>query len=273
MMNLKDIPIDEILERDKKNEVALPEELCFMNRMKKGNISLACAKTGVGKSLFLRQFGCCVASSGKKVLYISLENDEATDMEHFKFLRELYNPEEFYYFRGEPWISSTCKKEEFKGFDVVCIDGLETTIDIDANESSFEIYRRVVMKIKTFFSDACVWLSWQMGRQFATEEPTIEDIAFSYAAARLAYSAVAIYWKNDVRYIKNIKGRGGNVKMEGVLEWGKRFDLSGGFELRPEAIEEEKNNPFKMGEDNYGTNKKSVHSYAAGNERYFKHRK
>lgn len=266
MKNLMEIDIDEILERDKKNEVELPEELSFMNRMKKGNVSLACAKTGVGKSLFLRQFGCCMAASGKKVLYISLENDKATDMEHFKFLREFYKPEQFYYFRGEPWISSTCKKEEFAGFDVVCIDGLETTIDVNSKDNSFEVYRRVVMKIKAFFGDACVWLSWQMGRQFATGEPTIEDIAFSYAAARLAYSAVAIYWKNGSRFIKNIKGRGGNMKTEGVLEWGQGFKMSGGFEIRPEAIEEEKNNPLRVEDDDDGK-EESVHSYAGRNER------
>lgn len=269
MVNLKDIEIDKILERDKKNEVELPEELSFMNRMKKGNISLACAKTGVGKSLFLRQFGCCMAASGKKVLYISLENDIATDMEHFKFLKEFYKPDKFYYLQGEPWASKSCKQEEFAGFDVVCIDGLETTVDVDPKENSFEVYRRVIMKIKAFFSDACVWLSWQMGRQFSTGEPTIEDIAFSYAVARLAYSAVAIYRKDDVRYIKNIKGRGGNVKMEGVLEWGRGFNLSGGFDVRPEVVEEEKNNPFNVGDD-YDGEEESVRKYAGRNERNLK---
>lgn len=239
LKNLNEIDIDAILEADKSKEITVPDELSFMNRMKRGNVHLACAKTGVGKSLFLRQFACAVGTR-YKVLYISLENDTATDMEHFRILKDMYHPENVYYHKSTLWKRQEIK-DKFKEFDIVCIDGLETTV-CASPDKSFEIYSAEVNEIKKFFSGACVWLSWQMGRQFSSDEPTIEDIAFSYAAARLAYSAVGIYWKNDQRHIKNIKGRGGNVKDQGILEWGCRFQIADGNKKVtpvPAALEED----------------------------------
>lgn len=224
-----DIDFDKIIDDDRSNAIDYEPELSFLGRCKKGTINLACAKTGVGKSLFLRQFAACMCKN-YNILYISLENDMATDVEHFKVCKTLYpyfkSPNTLFVYSNSDWDFRDHIKiaREFDWADLVCIDGLETTIDLKS-DNGFEEYKARVKLIRKCFPNACLWFSWQMGRKFETGEPQIEDIAFSYQVARLAYCAVAIYNDKGVKFIKNIKCRGGNYDTQGVIVWGEKFQI------------------------------------------------
>lgn len=227
------VNMNEFLEDNEKSKVIYPDELKFLNPTKFGTLNLVCAKTGTGKSWFLSQFACCI-NENYPVLYISLENDAGTDFERLQMMKTLYphlgisNP--FCYVNGAGMSASQCKqswlknKDLFQSFPIVCIDGFETSVDCDGNANMSEVYKASVNEIRTKFSNACIWMSWQMGRKFESTIPTAEDVAYSYSAMRLAYSAVAIY-KDKVgnRVTTNIKSRGEYVDDSVMLRWGQHF--------------------------------------------------
>lgn len=216
-----------LLDEFNKNIINLPDNLSFIGKCKRGTLNLACAKTGVGKSWFLMQFAAAL-SLQYKVLYISLENDLGTDLERIVMLRNVYPnciDKSFVYtteevWHGKEWLNNN---ELFKTFDFVIIDGLDYCVDV-GSDKSFEAYKQLLKEIQSKFCNSCIWLSWQMGRKFESGEPTIEDIAFSYAAARLAYNAIAIYKdKAKQRLITNIKCRGIEKNTCVNLIWGQDF--------------------------------------------------
>lgn len=217
----------DVLEEFNKNTIDLPENLSFIGKCKRGTLNLACAKTGVGKSWFLMQFAACL-SLQYNVLYISLENDLGTDLERILMLRTVYPNcigESFVYTTEEVWhgIEWLNNKELLKNFDFVIIDGLDYCVDVGPDKS-FDTYKQLLKELQSKFCNSCIWLSWQMGRKFESGEPTIEDIAFSYAAARLAYNAIAIYKdKAKNRIISNIKCRGIETNNSVRLVWGQDF--------------------------------------------------
>lgn len=231
--DINSINMKDFLEESTASQVKYPNELSFLNPTKFGTVNLVCAKTGVGKSWFLSQFACCI-NENYPVLYISLENDVSTDFERLDMMKTLYpylgttNP--FCYVNGSTMTTPEYKqswlknKELFRAFPIVCIDGFETTVDCDGNANMSEVYKAGVKEIRTKFPEACIWMSWQMGRKFETTVPTAEDVAYSYSAMRIAYSAVAIYKdKAGNRITTNIKSRGKYNDDSAILRWGQHF--------------------------------------------------
>lgn len=230
MMNIYTVDdfTDEFLAQFDSDKLDLPGELEFVNTCKRGTINLACAQTGVGKSWFLSQFATCV-SEQHSVLYISLENDMETDVSRFVKFREIYpncNPSAIWYVGEQVW---KCKewldnKELLQAFDFVCVDGLEYCVDV-GTDKSFDEYKRMLKDLQQKFPKSCIWLSWQLARQTNTDKPRCEDIAYSYAAARLAYNIVAIYKlpKSNNRVLSAIKSRGLNKEINAQMVWGSRF--------------------------------------------------
>lgn len=218
----------ELLAELDKDIMNLPSNLAFIGKCKRGTINLACAKTGVGKSWFLMQLAA-VLSLSNPVLYVSLENDVGTDLERVLMLRDVYKGcigKNFVYTRLNVWDLEVYRSDYdlLAYFDYIIIDGLDYVVDA-GTDKSFDAYKDLLHSIQDRFPRACVWLSWQMGRKFETGEPSIEDIAFSYAAARIAYSAVAVYINKGERLVKSIKNRGAKRDVIAHMEWGKDFRI------------------------------------------------
>lgn len=219
---------DDFLSKFDSEKLDLPDELEFVNTCKRGTINLACAQTGIGKSWFLSQFATCV-SELHSVLYISLENDVETDASRVIQFKQLYpgcKPKGICYvgeevWKGKEWLDN---KEWLQKFDFVFVDGLEYCVDVGADKS-FDEYKRLLKDLKQKFPKSCVWLSWQLARQTNTDKPRCEDIAYSYAAARVAYNVVAIYKppKSKNRVVTTIKSRGPNKQIDAYMVWGKKF--------------------------------------------------
>lgn len=233
VLDLRAANLSEIAEKARSKQLEYPDELRFLNTCARGQINLACAKTGVGKSWFLTQFAYCM-NSKYPVLYISLENGLDVDVERFLMCQNLYSDQgnPLIYtndkiFSGKEWLDNKTVLQEFP---LVCIDGLETILPCSADKS-FEEYQKAVNEIRNKFPNSAIWISWQLNRTYDDKTgkisaPRVDDIAYSYAAARLASNIIGIYRaskENKYNTIVNLKGRCGNTENYGQLAWGKAF--------------------------------------------------
>lgn len=236
VFDLRAANLSEIAETARNKQLEYPDELRFLNTCARGQINLACAKTGVGKSWFLTQFAYCM-NSKYPVLYISLENGLDVDVERFIMCQNLYSDQgnPLIYandkiWSGKDWLEN---KAVWQEFPLVCIDGLETVLPCSADKS-FEEYQKAVVEIRNKFPNSAIWISWQLNRTYddipdktgKITAPRVDDIAYSYAAARLASNIIGIYRaakEDKYNTIVNLKGRCGNTENYGQLAWGKAF--------------------------------------------------
>lgn len=220
------------VEEHKGDVFKLPGEFSFMNDTDKGTVNLVCAQTGVGKSWYLIHLACAL-SLEHKVLYCSLENKERIDQERLSIIcsniKEYENCEFLYCNEVEFWQKKEYldNKDEIANYDVFIIDGIENTIDETASDRPYETYRQTVKEIHKKFPKATIFMSWQLNRDPKRNEiPTLEQLAGSYATARLADTVTAIY-KNakGFKITANIKGRCDSKDTQAVMTPGKRFKV------------------------------------------------